>query len=77
MAATTYFPAQCINKLKVDQNGRCVKDPNSNPNPDQIFIDGAIFANDPELIALSEVTMQWRKLVKYHVLSIGTGCYYD
>jgi patatin-like phospholipase/acyl hydrolase len=74
MAAPTYFPPQPIHK-QIIQDGRFVKDPNSDHIPPEIFIDGGVFANDPELVALWAIRIQWKKLVNYHLLSIGTGCY--
>ncbi|CAF2827590.1 unnamed protein product [Rotaria sp. Silwood2] len=41
----------------------------------EVFIDGGVFANYPELTALWEIRMQGKKLVNYHLLSMGTGCY--
>lgn len=42
---------------------------------DDVFIDGGVYANDPELTALWAIRMQWRRMVNYRLLSIGTGCY--
>ncbi|CAF1681944.1 unnamed protein product, partial [Adineta ricciae] len=42
---------------------------------DETFIDGGVFANDPEMAALWAIRMQWKKPVNYHLISIGTGCY--
>ncbi|CAF1516913.1 unnamed protein product [Adineta ricciae] len=42
---------------------------------DQVFIDGGVFANDPELTATWSIRMHLARLVNYRILSIGTGCY--
>lgn len=70
MAAPTYFPPQKISKGIIINNQFI-----PNTIPPEIFIDGGIFANDPELIALWAVRMQWKKLVNYRIFSIGTGTY--
>ncbi|CAF1436606.1 unnamed protein product [Adineta ricciae] len=69
MAAPTYFPPmEIFTGKKVD--GVFRKDAQS-----ELFIDGGVFANDPELSALWAIRMQWKKPANYHLLSIGTGCY--
>jgi hypothetical protein len=70
MAAPTFFPTQNVSKRIIEND--CVTEKKS---PSEIFVDGGIFANDPELIALWTIRMQWRKLINYHLLSIGTGAY--
>ena len=72
MAAPTYFPPQHIHK-RIIRDGHFIEDPH--PKPAEIFIDGGVFANDPELVAMWAIRMQWKKLVNYHLLSIGTGTY--
>ena len=70
MAAPTYFPPHIMFPgKKVD--GHFVKD-NSRS---ELYIDGGVFANDPELAALWAIRMQWKKMANYQLLSIGTGCY--
>src|SRR5207237_3628975 len=63
MAAPTFFPPHKVYK-KTIENNRSVP---------EVFIDGGVFANDPELTALWAIRMQWKKLTNYHLLSIGTG----
>ncbi|UJR18475.1 hypothetical protein I4U23_005381 [Adineta vaga] len=74
MAAPTYFPSYKISK-RIIKDGHFVKDNKSDGTSDEIFIDGGVFANDPELAALWAIRMQWKKLVNYYLLCIGTGCY--
>ena len=74
MAAPTYFPPHEIPR-GVIENGRFVSVETSGGKQPDTFIDGGIFANDPELVALWALRMQWRKLVTYHLLAIGTGCH--
>jgi hypothetical protein len=69
MAAPTYFPPQLVYSGKKVQ-GQFVKE-----GEPELYIDGGVFANDPELAALWAVRMQWKKPANYHLLSIGTGCY--
>ena len=69
MAAPTYFPPQIVYR-GIQKNGQFIP----NPNP-ELFIDGAVFANDPELAALWAIRMQWKKSATYSVLCIGTGSY--
>jgi len=69
MAAPTYFPPHEMSK-GIIENGQFK--PTRLP---EIFVDGGIFANDPELIALWAMRMQWKKSMNYHILSIGTGAY--
>ncbi|CAM2713901.1 unnamed protein product [Rotaria socialis] len=69
MAAPTYFPPHPI---YTTINGKEESSPQSTP---ELFIDGGVFANDPELAALWAVRIQWKKPINYHLLSIGTGCY--
>ncbi|CAF3104225.1 unnamed protein product [Rotaria sp. Silwood2] len=69
MAAPTYFPPHEIWSGK-KHYGNFVKEGTS-----ELYIDGGVFANDPELAAIWAIRMQWKKLVNYHLLSIGTGCY--
>jgi hypothetical protein len=38
--------------------------------PREVFIDGSVFVNDPELTALWAVRMQWKKMTNYHLLSV-------
>ncbi|CAF0927023.1 unnamed protein product [Didymodactylos carnosus] len=71
MAAPSYFPPHKLHKGNVE-NGHFVPDKHH-----EIFIDGGVFANDPELIALWAIRMQWKKMVNYHLLSIGTGHYVE
>lgn len=69
MAAPTYFKPHEMWKGKKEGG-------DWKPYGDsEIFIDGGVFANDPELAALWAVRMQWKKPVNYHLLSIGTGTY--
>jgi len=69
MAAPTYFPPKRVFK-GTQQNGQFT------PGNDlELYIDGGVFANDPELVALWAIRMQWKKLFNYYLLSIGTGCY--
>ncbi|CAF1401544.1 unnamed protein product [Rotaria sordida] len=68
MAAPTYFEPFPIKDKKI--NGIFLE-----MNEPEVFIDGGVFANDPELTALWAIQMQWKKLVNYRLLSIGTGCY--
>ena len=70
MAAPTYFPPQKISR-GIIENGHFISDSTTT----EIFVDGGIFANDPEFVALWAIRMQWKKLVNYHILSVGTGCY--
>ncbi|CAF0805872.1 unnamed protein product [Adineta steineri] len=70
MAAPTYFPPQPVS-TGIIENGRFI----SNEVTPEIFIDGGLFANDPELMALWAIRMQWKKLVNYHILSVGTCDY--
>jgi hypothetical protein len=69
MAAPTYFPPHQVYQ-GIQDNGIFLPGKIS-----ELFIDGGIFANDPELAALWAVRMQWRKPVNFHLLGIGTGCY--
>ncbi|UJR18089.1 hypothetical protein I4U23_004989 [Adineta vaga] len=69
MAAPTYFPPMEIS------TGKKVNDQFEKDGPSELFIDGGVFANDPELSALWAIRMQWKKPANYHLLSIGTGCY--
>ncbi|CAF1219562.1 unnamed protein product [Rotaria sp. Silwood1] len=69
MAAPTYFPPYEVCSGK-KHNEHFVKD-----GTPELYIDGGVFANDPELAALWAIRMQWKKSVNYHLLSIGTGCY--
>jgi patatin-like phospholipase/acyl hydrolase len=69
MAAPTYFPPWSMFKGR-KENGNFVQD-----DEEQVFIDGGVFANDPELIALWTIRIQWKKVSNYRLLSIGTGCY--
>jgi predicted acylesterase/phospholipase RssA len=69
MAAPTYFPPYKMCKGK-KINGHFVRD-----GRPELYIDGGVFANDPELAALWAIRMQWQKTTNYHLLSIGTGCY--
>lgn len=69
MAAPTYFPPYEIYK-GIKDNGQFI--PGTIP---ELFIDGAVFANDPELAALWAIRMQWKKSANYNVLCIGTGSY--
>ncbi|CAF1086086.1 unnamed protein product [Didymodactylos carnosus] len=71
MAAPTYFPPHKLYKGKIE-NGHFVPFKHH-----EIFIDGGVFANDPELIAIFAIRMQWKKIINYHLLSIGTGHYAD
>ncbi len=69
MAAPTYFPLQRVYRvIQVDEHFI------RSPTP-ELFVDGGIFANDPEVAAIWAVRMQWKKATNYHLLSIGTGCY--
>ncbi|CAF1573423.1 unnamed protein product [Rotaria sp. Silwood1] len=74
MAAPTYFPPHEMCKRTI-KNGHFIQDKNDNNILPEIFIDGGVFANDPELAALWAIRMQWKKLANYYLLSIGTGCY--
>lgn len=76
MAAPTYFPPHPVHKSIV-KNGHYVRNKNDDDNDKsaEIFIDGGVFANDPELAALWAIRMQWKKLANYYLLSIGTGSY--
>lgn len=69
MAAPTYFPPQEVWSGK-KHHGHFMKQESP-----ELYIDGGVFANDPELAALAVIRMQWKKRVNYHLLSIGTGCY--
>jgi predicted acylesterase/phospholipase RssA len=69
MAAPTYFPPQEVYK-GIQHDGQFFPGKKS-----KLFIDGGVFANDPELAALWAIRMQWKKQANYHVLCIGTGCY--
>ena len=69
MAAPTYFPPQEVFQ-GVQHNGYFLQGDKS-----ELFIDGGVFANDPELVALWVCRMQWKKPANYHILSIGTGTY--
>ncbi|CAF3348255.1 unnamed protein product [Rotaria socialis] len=69
MAAPTYFPPQEV-WSGTKKHGHFVKNKTS-----ELYIDGGVFANDPELAALWAIRMQWKKRINYHLLSIGTGCY--
>ncbi|CAF0927057.1 unnamed protein product [Didymodactylos carnosus] len=71
MAAPTYFPPHKMH-TGIIENGHFV--PNKHH---KIYIDGGVFANDPELIAIWAIRMQWKKMINYHLLSIGTGHYVD
>ncbi|CAF1144515.1 unnamed protein product [Didymodactylos carnosus] len=70
MAAPTYFPPHPVHKWNKTENGEFHKDKNP-----EIFIDGGVFANDPELTALWAIRMQWKKMINYYLLAIGTGYY--
>ena len=74
MAAPTYFPPHPVYQ-RVIENGYFVANNNDDDTSAEIFIDGGVFANDPELAALWAIRMQWKKLINYYLLSIGTGCY--
>jgi len=69
MAAPTYFPPYQL------AMGSTYDDSFQPVNKSEVYIDGGVFANDPELAALWAIRMQWKKPANYHVLSIGTGCY--
>lgn len=69
MAAPTYFPPQEVYRGS-QQHGQFIPGKKL-----EIFIDGGVFANDPELAALWAIRMQWKKQANYHVLCVGTGCY--
>ncbi|CAF1126473.1 unnamed protein product, partial [Rotaria sordida] len=69
MAAPTYFPPHEI-WSGTKHHGHFMKE-----GTPELYIDGGVFANDPELAALWAIRMQWKKPVNYHLLSIGTGCY--
>ncbi|CAF3003725.1 unnamed protein product [Rotaria sp. Silwood2] len=69
MAAPTYFQPCTMYKRKK------VNDHFERDGEDETFIDGGVFANDPELAALWAIRMQWKKPINYRLLSIGTGCY--
>lgn len=69
MAAPTYFPPYKI--YKGTQKCGMFKPGETF----EFFIDGGVFANDPELTTLWAIRLQWKKPVNYHLLSIGTGCY--
>ena len=69
MAAPTYFPPYEVWSWE-NQGERHVK-----VGTPELYIDGGVYANDPELAALWAIRMQWKKPVNYHLLSIGTGCY--
>jgi patatin-like phospholipase/acyl hydrolase len=69
MAAPTYFPPHEVYQ-GTQTNGYFIPG-----NTSELFIDGGVFANDPELTALWAIRMQWKKPVNYHLLSVGTGCY--
>ncbi|CAF4019412.1 unnamed protein product, partial [Didymodactylos carnosus] len=60
MAAPTYFPRQPVR--------------NKENNTADMFIDGGVFANNPELTALWTIRMRSKQLDNYHLLSIGTCC---
>ncbi|CAF4111451.1 unnamed protein product, partial [Adineta steineri] len=70
MAAPTYFRPCTMYKRKKNVNGIYERD-----GQDETFLDGGVFANDPELAALWAIRMQWKKPVKHNIISIGTGCY--
>ncbi|CAF1057886.1 unnamed protein product [Adineta steineri] len=70
MAAPTYFRPCTMYKRKKNVNGIYERD-----GKDETFLDGGVFANDPELAALWAIRMQWKKPVKYHLMCIGTGRY--
>ena len=69
MAAPTYFPPQEVFQW-TQENGHLRRGDKS-----ELFIDGGVFANDPELVALAVCRVQWKKPANYHILSIGTGTY--
>ena len=69
MAAPTYFPPKEVFE-GFQHNGYFLPGSAS-----ELFIDGGVFANDPELVALWVARMQWKKPANYHILSIGTGTY--
>jgi len=69
MAAPTYFPPQEVYR-GIQHNGQFMPGKKL-----ELYIDGGVFANDPELAALWAIRMQWKKQANYHVLCIGTGCY--
>ncbi|CAF1504718.1 unnamed protein product [Adineta ricciae] len=77
MAAPTYFRPwhMCEWEKKEDGNFGKKKDANGKDVEDHIFIDGGVFANDPELTAIWSIRMHLARLVNYRILSIGTGCY--
>jgi predicted acylesterase/phospholipase RssA len=74
MAAPTYFPPHKIHRISINDNMKSKLDMSTKSQAD-LFIDGGVFANDPELVALWAIRMQWKKLTNYHLLAIGTGCY--
>jgi hypothetical protein len=74
MAAPTYFPPHPVHK-SIIENGHYIPNKNDDDASAEIFIDGGVFANDPELAALWAIRMQWKKLANYYLLSIGTGSY--
>jgi predicted acylesterase/phospholipase RssA len=69
MAAPTYFPPHEAYR-GTQTNGYFIPEGDS-----ELFVDGGVFANDPELAALWAIRMQWKKPANYHLLSVGTGCY--
>ena len=69
MAAPTYFPPQRVYH-GVQNDGYFLPGPTA-----EMFIDGGVFANDPELAAIWVIRMQWKKPTNYNLLSIGTGTY--
>ncbi|CAF1645858.1 unnamed protein product, partial [Didymodactylos carnosus] len=68
MAAPTYFPPHEMCKWKTLENNEFQEN-----GSHETFIDGGVYANDPELSALWAIRMQWKKRVNYHLLCIGTG----
>ena len=74
MAAPTYFPPHEVHK-GIIENGHFLSNSLSGKNLSEVYIDGGVFANDPELAALWAIRMQWKKMVNYHLICIGTGSY--
>jgi patatin-like phospholipase/acyl hydrolase len=66
MAAPIYFLPQEVYK-GTQHNEQFLPEKTS-----ELFIDGAVFANDPELAALWAIRMQWKKSATYNILCIGT-----
>lgn len=72
MAAPTFFPPQ---RVRERQNDNETTDGKGNEDGD-LFIDGGVFANDPELTALWAVRMDCKNAINYRLMCIGTGCFY-